>query len=45
VERAGLGTTPEYEAIKPDLARIGTVSVITQSERSSQTAQVFVEVP
>jgi Protein of unknown function (DUF3352) len=45
VERAGLGTTPEYQAIKPDLARIGTVSVITQSQRSSQTAQVFVEVP
>jgi Protein of unknown function (DUF3352) len=45
VERAGLGRTPEYQAIKPDLARIGTVNVITHSERSFQTAQVFLEVP
>jgi hypothetical protein len=45
VERAGLGATPEYRAIRPDIGRIGTVSVITTSERSSQTAQVFVEVP
>ena len=45
VEQAGLGTTPEYRAIKPDLARVGTVSAITQSERSSQTAEIFVEVP
>jgi uncharacterized protein DUF3352 len=45
IERAGLGTTPEYRTIKPELARIGTVNVITQSERSSQTAQVFIEVP
>ena len=45
VERAGLGATPEYRAIKPDIAKIGTVSVITTTERSSQTAQVFVEVP
>jgi hypothetical protein len=45
VERAGLGTTPEYKAIKPDLARIGTVSVITQSDQSAQTAQAFLEVP
>ena len=45
VERAGLGTTPEYQVIKPDLARIGTVNLITQNEQSSETAQVFVEVP
>jgi hypothetical protein len=45
VEQAGLGTTPEYRVVKPDLARVGTVSVITQNEQSSQTAQVFVEVP
>ena len=45
VERAGLGTTPEYRTIKPELAKIGTVSVITQSNGSSQTAQAFIEVP
>jgi hypothetical protein len=45
IERAGLGATPEYRTIKPELARIGTVSVITQTERSSQTAQAFIEVP
>jgi hypothetical protein len=45
IERAGLGTTPEYRTIKPELARIGTVSVITQSNGSSQTAQAFIEVP
>ena len=45
VERAGLGATPEYRAIRPDIARIGTVSVITTTERSSQTAQAFIEVP
>jgi hypothetical protein len=45
IERAGLGATPEYRTIKPDLARIGTVSVITQTERPTQTAQAFIEVP
>ena len=45
IERAGLGTTPEYRTIKPELARIGTVSVITQNNGSSQTAQAFIEVP
>jgi uncharacterized protein DUF3352 len=45
VERAGLGTSPEYRSVRPDISRIGTVSVITTSERSSQTAQVFIEVP
>jgi hypothetical protein len=45
IERAGLGTTPEYRTIKPELAKIGTVSVITQSNGSSQTAQAFIEVP
>jgi Protein of unknown function (DUF3352) len=45
VERAGLGATPEYRAIRPDIAKIGTVNVITTTDRSSQTAQVFVEVP
>jgi hypothetical protein len=45
VERAGFGTTPEYRAIKPELGKIGAVSVITQSERGSQTTQAFIEVP
>jgi hypothetical protein len=45
IEQAGFGTTPEYRAIEPELARIGAVSVITQSDRSSQTAQAFIEVP
>jgi hypothetical protein len=45
IERAGFGTTPEYRTIKPALAKIGAVSVITQSERSSQTTQAFIEVP
>lgn len=45
IERAGLGTTPEYRAIKPELGRIGAVSVITQSKRGSQTTQAFIEVP
>jgi hypothetical protein len=50
IERAGFGTTPEYRTLKPELARIGTMSVITQSNGSSQTeqleaAQAFIEVP
>jgi hypothetical protein len=45
VERAGLSATPEYRAIRPDIAKIGTVTAITTSEQSSQTAQVFLEVP
>ena len=45
VERAGLAATPGYRAIKSDIARTGAVSGVTQSERSSQTAQIFVEVP
>ena len=45
VERAGLAATPAYRAIESDIARIGAVSGVTASERSSQTAQIFVEVP
>ncbi len=45
VERAGLAATPAYRVIQPDIARIGAVSGVTASERSSQTAQIFVEVP
>jgi hypothetical protein len=45
VERAGLTATRGYRAIKSDIARIGAVSGVTLSERSSQTAQIFVEVP
>ena len=50
IEQAGLGTTPDYRTIKPELGKIGAVSVITQSNGSSQSqqleaAQAFVEVP
>ena len=45
VERAGLAATPGYRAIEPDIARIGAVSGVTASERSSQTAEIFIEVP
>ena len=45
VERAGLAATRGYRAIESDIARIGAVSGVTVSERSSQTAQIFVEVP
>jgi hypothetical protein len=45
VERAGLAATRGYRAIEPDIARIGAVSGVTVSQRSSQTAQIFVEVP
>jgi hypothetical protein len=45
VERTGLAATPGYRAIESEIARIGAVSGVTQSERSSQTAQIFVEVP
>jgi hypothetical protein len=45
VERAGLAATRGYRAIESDIARIGAVSGVTSSARSSQTAQIFVEVP
>jgi hypothetical protein len=49
IEQAGLGATPDYRTIKPELGKIGAVSVITQSNGSSQArleaAQAFVEVP
>jgi hypothetical protein len=45
VERAGLAATPGYRAIKSEITRIGAVSGVTASERSSQTAEIFVEVP
>ena len=46
IEQAGLGTTPDYRTIKPELGKIGAVSVITQSNgSSSHTAEAFVEVP
>jgi hypothetical protein len=44
-ERAGLGDTPDYRAVQRDIARIGAVSVVTATERSSQTAEIFLEVP
>jgi hypothetical protein len=45
IERAGLAATPTYRAIEPDIARFGAVSGVTANERSSQTAEIFVEVP
>jgi hypothetical protein len=45
VERAGFGRTPEYLTFGPELSRFGTVSIVTQSEKSSETAQAFLEVP
>jgi hypothetical protein len=45
VERAGLAATPGYRAIRSEITRIGAVSGVTASERSSQTAEIFVEVP
>jgi hypothetical protein len=45
IERAGLAATPTYRAIEPDIARFGAVSGVTANARSSQTAEIFVEVP
>jgi hypothetical protein len=44
-ERAGLGDTPDYRAVRPDIARVGAVSAVTASERSGQTTEIFLEVP
>jgi len=44
-ERAGLGDTPDYRAVQRDLARVGAVSAVTATERSSETAEIFLEVP
>jgi hypothetical protein len=44
-ERAGLGNTPDYRAIRQDITRIGAVSVVTAGERTAQTAEIFLEVP
>jgi hypothetical protein len=44
-ERAGLGDTPDYRAIRPDIARVGAVTAVTASQRSAQTAEIFLEVP
>ena len=44
-ERAGLGDTPDYRAIEPDIARVGAVSAITAGERAAQTTEIFLEVP
>jgi Protein of unknown function (DUF3352) len=44
-DRAGLGDTPDYRAIRPDIARVGAVSAVTASKRSAQTAEIFLEVP
>ena len=44
-DRAGLGDTPDYRAIRPDIARVGAVSAVTASKQSAQTAEIFLEVP
>ena len=44
-ERAGLGNTPDYRAVQQDIERVGAVSAVTASERSAQTAEIFLEVP
>jgi hypothetical protein len=44
-ERAGLGDTPDYRAVQQDIERVGAVSAVTASERSAQTAEIFLEVP
>jgi hypothetical protein len=44
-ERAGLGDTPDYRAVRDDIERVGAVSAVTASERSSQTVEIFLEVP
>jgi hypothetical protein len=44
-ERAGLGDTPDYRAVRQDIERIGAVSAVTASERSAQTSEIFLEVP
>jgi len=44
-ERAGLGDTPDYRAVQRDIARVGAVSAVTATERSHQTAEIFLEVP
>jgi len=44
-ERAGLGDTPDYRAVQQDIERVGAVSAITDSQRSAQTAEIFLEVP
>ena len=46
IERAGLGANAGIpNESGRDLRESGTVSVITQTDRSSQTAQAFIEVP
>jgi uncharacterized protein DUF3352 len=44
-ERAGLGDTPDYRAVQQDIERVGAVSAVTASQRSAQTAEIFLEVP
>jgi hypothetical protein len=45
VQQTGFGATPELRPFAVDLARIGRVTAITKSERSSQAVDIFVEVP
>jgi hypothetical protein len=44
-KQAGTLRSPELSAVAEDLTRIGTVSVVTQSQPTSQTAEIFAGVP
>jgi hypothetical protein len=43
--QAGSLRSPELSALAEDFSRIGTVSAVTQSQPTSQTAEIFVGVP
>jgi len=44
-KQAGSLQSPELSALAEDLTRIGTVSAVTQSQPTSQTAEIFAGVP
>jgi hypothetical protein len=43
-ERAGLGDTPGYQALKSDLSPVRAVSAVSQVKAASKTAEIFIEV-
>jgi uncharacterized protein DUF3352 len=44
-KQAGSLRSPELSALAEDLTRIGTLSVVTESQPTSQTAEIFAGVP
>jgi hypothetical protein len=44
-KQAGSLRSPELSALAEDLTRVGTVSAVTQSQPTSQTAEIFAGVP